>query len=204
MIRAEIGPDLIADTVEDACLIYKKEKGVASRLILFVDRVNLIINYIAGLLLLSMSVIMLLQISVRSILPRIGISMSLPWTEELPRFLLVWFIFLGAAVAARAGDLIAVEALTNILKERASKLVRCFALVATIGFLAFLVWCGMRWVSFGQGETSLALGIRMSWVYLSLPVGAFFAIFSVLVRLYECATDTEDNERKASDLSAEI
>lgn len=146
---------------------------------------NRVLTYIVGVLLFMMVIVITIQISIRALLPKIGIIVHAPWTEELPRYFLLWFIFLGASVGARAGDLIAVEALLDVLRPRARRILVCFALLTTIVFFCVLIWYGLRWASFGGTETSAAMGIPMSWAYMSLPVGCACAALSVVARLIE-------------------
>lgn len=149
----------------------------------FMHAINIAVSHIAGALLLLMVLAVAFQIIVRSVLPKFGLILSAPWSEELPRYLLLWFIFLGVGVAARAGDLIAVESFADVFKGRFRTLIGCFALLVTAAFLLLMCWEGLRWAQFGRTETSPTMGIPMSWVYLSLPVGLLLATLSVIARI---------------------
>lgn len=144
-----------------------------------IDWMNIGIRYTVGALLGIMVLVVGTQIVVRFALPAVGIVVSVPWSEELARYLMIWCIFLGAAVAARSGALIAVDTLPDSLPRRAGDAVRLAALLVTIGFFGHLIWLGWRWVDFGASETSTVLNLPMSWVYAALPVGAFAAIINI-------------------------
>lgn len=146
---------------------------------------NLGLRYLVGAMLGTMVVVVFMQIVVRFLLPRLGFTVSVPWSEELARYLMVWCIFLGAAVASRAGDLIAVESLVDAVPAQLGWRMKMLSYVATIAFLATLVWLGWRWVEFGEGESSTVMNLPMSWVYLALPVGAALTILNILTRLLE-------------------
>lgn len=146
---------------------------------------NLALKYTVGAMLFTMVVVVFMQILVRFLLPRLGLTASAPWSEELARYLMVWCIFLGAAVASRAGDLIAVESLVDALPARLGWRLKALSYVVTMVFLATLVWLGWRWVEFGEGESSTVMNLPMSWVYLSLPVGAVLTAVNILTRLLE-------------------
>lgn len=150
-----------------------------------IDRMNVVLRHAVGAMLGVMVLIVGLQIVVRFVLPRLGIILSVPWSEELARYLMVWCIFLGAAVAARAGALIAVDTLPDSLPPRWGDRVRLLALAVTIGFFGLLIWLGWRWVEFGETETSTVLNLPMAWVYLSLPTGACFAIVNIVAFVIE-------------------
>jgi TRAP-type C4-dicarboxylate transport system permease small subunit len=150
-----------------------------------VDWLNVGLRHLVGAMLGVMVLVVGLQIVVRFVLPRLGIILSVPWSEELARYLMVWCIFLGAAVAARAGALIAVDTLPDSLPERWGDRVRLLALLITIGFFCELIWLGWRWVEFGETETSTVLNVPMAWVYWSLPAGSFFAILNIVAFIVE-------------------
>jgi TRAP-type C4-dicarboxylate transport system permease small subunit len=155
-----------------------------------VDGMNVLLRHLVGAMLGVMVLIVGLQIVVRFVLPRFGIVVSAPWSEELARYLMMWCIFLGAAVAARAGALIAVDTLPDNLSAPWGDRVRLLALTVTIGFFGLLIWLGLRWVEFGQSETSTVLNLPMAWVYLSLPAGAVFAIVNILAFIVEHRMET--------------
>ena len=150
-----------------------------------VDKMNLALRWTVGSMLFTMVVIVFLQIVARFALPRLGIVISVPWTEELARYLMIWCIFLGAAAATRSGDLIAMDTLTTALSSENGWKVKLFAYLVTIGFFLFLIVIGVHWMGFGFMETSTVMGIPMSVVYLAMPVGGVLAVINIAVRAIE-------------------
>ncbi|MFA5488404.1 MAG: TRAP transporter small permease [Candidimonas sp.] len=150
-----------------------------------VDGMNWVLRMTVGLMLFVMVVIVFLQILARFALPKLGIVISIPWTEELARYLMIWCIFLGAAAASRSGDLIAMDTLTTALAPSRGWKVKLFAYVVTILFFAFLIYIGVEWMGFGLVEFSTVMNTPMYVVYMAMPVGAVLAIINILVRSYE-------------------
>lgn len=148
-------------------------------------RMNQLLRWSVGLMLFVMVVVVFLQILTRFALPKFGLLISVPWTEELARYLMIWCIFLGAAAAARSGDLIAMDTLTTSLSPRNGWRVKLFAYLATIAFFAFLIVVGIRWVGFGFVEFSTVMNLPMYVVYLSMPIGGVLAIINIAVRSIE-------------------
>ncbi|MGA0597808.1 TRAP transporter small permease [Enterovirga sp. CN4-39] len=146
---------------------------------------NVGLRHLAGATLGVMVLIVGLQIAVRFALPPLGVMVSVPWSEELARYLMIWCIFLGAAVAARSGALIAVDSLPDALPERWGDLLRLAALVITIAFFGLMIWLGWRWVEFGETETSTVMNMPMAWVYFALPAGSVVAILNILAFIVE-------------------
>jgi len=105
------------------------------------------------------------------------------FTEELAGFLLIWIGLLGAAYGFRTrahlGIDILVERLTGVRRRAAEvaahTLVLLFAVTTMVGG-------GLRLVglAFELDQISAAMGLRMGFVYLVLPVsGALIVLFSL-------------------------
>lgn len=150
-----------------------------------VDVMNLVLRHLVGAMLAVMVVTVAIQVAVRFVLPKLGIVVAAAWTEELARYLMVWCVFVGAAVATRAGTLIAMDSLPDALPERLGHAVRTLALVITIFFFALLLWLGIRWTQFGLEETSTVMNLPMGWVYAAMPVGAAVSIVNLVLLLIE-------------------
>ena len=146
-----------------------------------IDRLNFIVRILIGLGLLSMVVLISLQVTVRFILPKLGMPAGLPWTEEAARYLMVWVIFLGGAIAARHGLLIAVTALIEALPAAPSRLLRRAALYLLAGIFLAMAWYGWQWTLFGADEVPPALMLSKFWLYLAMPVGCALAAANTLV-----------------------
>ena len=146
-----------------------------------IDRLNFIVRILIGLGLLSMVVLISLQVTVRFILPKLGMPAGLPWTEEAARYLMVWVIFLGGAIAARHGLLTADTALIEALPAAPSRLLRRAALYLLAGIFLAMAWYGWQWTLFGADEVSPALMLSKFWLYLAMPVGCALAAANTLV-----------------------
>jgi len=162
------------------------------RVLLVVDKLNALLRGAVGLMLFTMVAVVFLQILVRFVFPKFGVVLSVPWTEELARYLMIWCIFLGAAAATRAGDLIAMDTLTTVLGVRNAWRLKVFAWLVTMMFFAFLIVVGVRWVEFGLMEHSTVMDIPMVVVYLAMPVGGVLALINIAVRVCESHRRTKN------------
>jgi len=150
-----------------------------------IDKLNLLLRGLVGLMLFTMVAVVFLQILVRFVFPKFGVVLSVPWTEELARYLMIWCIFLGAAAATRAGDLIAMDTLTTVLAPKNAWRLKLLAYLVTMAFFAFLIVVGVRWMEFGLMEYSTVMDIPMVVVYLAMPVGGALALINIAVRVWE-------------------
>lgn len=109
------------------------------------------------------------------------------WSEELARYSMIWMAMLGAALAARHRQDIALTDLLP-LKGWPRRVLRALVVVIALAILAFLCW--FSWVVYGRvsRQTMAALRISMSYAYGALPAGFFFMIVGTLLSLVLPAT----------------
>ena len=105
------------------------------------------------------------------------------WTEELAIFLLVWLSLIGAGLVYGERGHLGVDYFVNKLDPAAGKLaavcvevlVLCFACYALIGGGWTLVTTTLT-----DGSLSPALGWKLGYVYLAVPLAGFlFAFFAI-------------------------
>jgi len=168
-----------------------------SWLLVVIDKLNFLLRGAVGLMLFTMVAVVFLQILVRFVFPKFGVVLSVPWTEELARYLMIWCIFLGAAAATRSGDLIAMDTLTTVLAAKNAWRLKLFAYLVTMAFFAFLIVVGVRWMEFGLMEHSTVMDIPMVVVYLAMPVGGTLALVNIAVRAWEGHRRTQNASHNA-------
>jgi TRAP-type C4-dicarboxylate transport system permease small subunit len=99
------------------------------------------------------------------------------WTEEAATFLMIWVGLLGASVALRRRAHLGIDYFVGKLRpggQRATAAV-AFAITAAFSLLVMVVGGVVLVARTLAGEqTSAALGIKMGYVYLAVPVSGFF------------------------------
>lgn len=147
----------------------------------FVDWMNWCVKGIGGLFLTAMSLAVF-----GSVLSRFAVNISWSWIEEGAIFLMIWVVMLGATLAFRSGHMIAVEALVMNLPYTTWKIVKTVVGMFSIAFLLILVIVGYDLAQLGADKVSITLPwLRMYWVYLAIPVGAFMMCLNVIANLIE-------------------
>ncbi len=110
------------------------------------------------------------------------------WTEELAVFLLVWVSLLGAAVALGRGAHLGIDYFVGKLPERTRLATEVFVFfcVAAFSLLVMLIG-GVDLVrsTLELGQESPALGVRMGYVYLAVPISGFFLTLYAAIGLVE-------------------
>jgi TRAP-type C4-dicarboxylate transport system permease small subunit len=105
------------------------------------------------------------------------------FTEELAGFLLIWIGLLGAAYCLRTGAHLGIDLLVARLRGPSRRAAATFAHTLVAAFaLSTMVLGGLQLVrlAFHLNQISAAMGIRVGFVYLALPLaGLLMLAFSI-------------------------
>lgn len=136
---------------------------------------------LAGLLVLLMSV-MVLDVTWQ-VASRFVFRSPSSFTEELAGFLLIWIGLLGAAYGFRTRAHLGIDLVVAQMRGGLGRAVRVTAHVLVLLFaLSTMVVGGARLVqlAFQLEQISAAMGVRMGFVYLALPLsGLLIVLFAV-------------------------
>jgi TRAP-type C4-dicarboxylate transport system permease small subunit len=97
-------------------------------------------------------------------------ELSVPWTEELSRLLLVWGVLWGAVMLQREDDQIAMTAIFDLLPGGVQFPLRMLADVVSLGCLALLFWYGWQNAANLAGIQTTALGVSLAAFASVMPV----------------------------------
>jgi TRAP-type C4-dicarboxylate transport system permease small subunit len=119
-------------------------------------------------------------IIVFTVITRYGFNFVLSWSEEVPRYLLIWISFLGAAACVDLRDHIAFEYLYDRFPARLRVAVRALINLAIFGFGWIMLLYGIRFVQAFGGDFMESIPYTNVWYYTALPVsGALMMLFSL-------------------------
>ncbi len=150
-----------------------------------VDAINRTIYYAIATLLAGMFICSLMQVLVRLVLDVFGINLSVPWSEELSRYFMIWLIFLGAGYGCRQAQLISLTILIARVPAKLHRVADALVALVCIGFYALLVKVGFDAMKFGWIEKSPVLQIPKAYIYLAMPVGATVMALNTIALLAE-------------------
>lgn len=137
---------------------------------------RLLVRAIEGLVVIIASVVVAV-VSVEVVL-RYVFGVSLIVTEELSRYLMVWIVFLGAALAIHDDTHIRITAFTDRLPGRANALVELTARLLVLGFSILILVEGVRILPEQLQQQTTTLRVSIFWFYVAIPVGsALMALF---------------------------
>lgn len=150
-----------------------------------VDRLNDLVTRLCGLAMLVMVLCVVAGILTRFVFSHLQYDLALPWTEEVSRYLMIWVVFLGAAVAARKGKLIGVQALIYALPRKLGAGLKYLSILLSLGFYLILIWVGLEWAELGRTQGSPVMELPMVATYSAMSVGFSLSVLNTLALVYE-------------------
>jgi TRAP-type C4-dicarboxylate transport system permease small subunit len=147
-------------------------------------------NRIVDLIRETVRVVVLLQataifaIIVFTVVSRYGFNWVLSWSEEVPRYLLIWISFLGAAVCVDLKDHIAFDYFLKRLPARMHALVTMGINALMFFFGWIMLWFGIQFVEDFGSDLMESIPFTNIWYYTALPLsGGLIMLFSLRAQL---------------------
>ena len=110
------------------------------------------------------------------------------WSEELAVFMLIWVSLLGAAVALNRGAHLGIDYFVGKLSPKKRLYTEVFVFLCVSLFsLSVMVLGGIDLVvsTLKLQQLSPALGIKVGYVYLAVPISGFFLVLYSVIGLVE-------------------
>lgn len=137
-----------------------------------------VLGYLGGLILAVMAGAVFLQVVLR-FLGRVGID----GLDEVPRYLFVWLVMIGAAAAMQRGEHTVLDYFINRLGHRGRALV--LALTNAVGIILFLYLIKLSLVLVPNAQLQISAGLELplGYVYAAIPVGSALIVLPMLRNL---------------------
>ena len=123
---------------------------------------------------------------------RFVIFYSLPWSEELSRYLFVAIIVLGANLAITRKMFVRIEIIDNYLKGGAATGMMMLRKLVAIFVNTVFVYGSYKLMQIGSYQTSPAMGIPMAALYALILIGYLMNVLASIVDLYEFCTGEQE------------
>jgi TRAP-type transport system small permease protein len=116
---------------------------------------------------------------IAAVVARYGVGGAVSWTEEVPRYLLIWIAFLGAAICVDRKEHIAFDILYSRLPRRPRAVLRWAIdlLILAFGFVMF--WWGIVFVEDFGGDLMETLPFKNYWYYVVMPISGLLIMLFV-------------------------
>lgn len=106
------------------------------------------------------------------------------WSDELPRYLVIWMIFFAVSSAYHNGSHIGIEFIVRMLPQKL-KFVTDIAMQIVLFLLSIaIIWLGFYLAfKFSSFQKSSSLGISLTYPMLSVPIGGLLLVPQIIHKL---------------------
>ena len=119
-----------------------------------------------------------------AVIARYVLGQAVSWTEEVPRYLLIWVSFLGAAACVLRREHVGFDVILNALPARVRRIVSAGISLLVFGFGLVMFWYGIVFVQDFGGDLMETIPFKNYWYYPAMPVSGFLImIFALKVLL---------------------
>ena len=110
---------------------------------------------------------------------------SIPWSEEMSRYLLVWLVFFGSAVGVRTKSHIGAEFLAAGLNTKWKRILVLFQRTVFLGFFVLLAYYSIPFILMQRrfGQTAETLQIPMFLITAIIPVSCLLASYHLVLQI---------------------
>lgn len=116
------------------------------------------------------------------IVARYALDASLPWTEELARYLMIWMALLAVSVGIYHREHIGLDLLRQKLPFRARRYLRAAFDVIGLLFFSVIFWFGLSMTATGSSQYANIFGMTMALPFAAVPVSAALACIQLILR----------------------
>ena len=142
------------------------------------------LGLLGGVVLAAMALAVFVQVLLRYVF-----TYALDGLDEVPRYLFVWLVMIGAAAAMHRGEHTALDYFRQRLAPRG----RALAVIVTngVGMLLFLSLIKTSFVLVPNSnlQSSAGLGLPLGYVYAAVPVGAALILLPMAWRFAGAVRD---------------
>lgn len=127
-----------------------------------------------------MTLVLFAQVAVRYLFDG-GIS----WSEELARYIMIWVVYLGAAVVYRDNSHISVTALEEFVGPKARFFLNVVQKLISMGFIGLMGYYASGTLEFAAIQTSPNMMIPMNYIYIVFPLSSLLIILHLALSLVD-------------------
>lgn len=118
---------------------------------------------------------------------------ALSWSDEVTRYLLVWSTFLGATCVYRHSGNISITFIQEAFPKAVQKWLRVAVHAICFALFLVLLYYGWKYVV-SNPMTATSLPIKMSYIYLCVPISMVILMIHALVMIIDEIKGTKEVE----------
>ena len=136
------------------------------------------LEWLSALLVLGDMLVLLIGVVMRYVFHH-----PLIWSDELASLLFIWLAVVGATLALRGGEHMAMTALAKRTSLPAQQFLQALGFWASLAFLLAVIRPALDYASGESMATILSLDISQGWHVYALPVGLAAMVLTILPRI---------------------
>lgn len=120
------------------------------------------------------------------VLARFVFNISVGWSAELSRYLLIWITWISMSYTIRKSDHIRITLIVERLPQKVQKVIEVIVILVWSAFAFIMAYVGTEVVQTMKlmGQKTSTLGISMWVVYLIIPIGGVLMLIRLVQQLY--------------------
>lgn len=122
---------------------------------------------------------------------------SMPWSEELARYIMIWMAYIGASLGVKRNAHLGVEVIVNLFPKKIKKYAGILRVVIMVLFNVLVIKFSYEIImhQINIEQTSPAMAIPIWVAYLAVPVGSFMMCLRTVQVLINEKKGTSKKER---------
>lgn len=145
------------------------------------------VNWLIALALMVLLIVILAQTFTRYV-----IFYSLPWSEELSRYLFVLLIMLGINIGITKNNFVRIDMIDSIIPDHFKKTVETLRDMVAMFVAASFVYSTLPMMRIGKFQKSPAMQIGMDLMYAIMFIGFLLALIAVVLRIAQRYTEERE------------
>ena len=138
-----------------------------------------VLGHIGGLILDIMAGAVFVQVVLRYA------GRGIDGLDEVPRYLFVWLVMLGAAAAMWRHEHTVLDYFVNLFPDGVRAGIFVLTNALGIAFFAYMIWLSFTLLPNAALQTSAGLGLTLDYVFMAVPVGSALIIVPMLRNIYD-------------------
>ena len=155
-----------------------------------IDQIVSVLDQIAGKLDKALGILTIILLGIMAVVANLGVFYryvliaALPWSEEIPKYCMIWMGFIGASMAIRRNQHIGFNALIERLPSKTYLLLRLFGNFLILFFLITLIkWGFFLAFSVGFSSATPMTHIPYIWLLLVVPVAGILMAIQLSLKI---------------------
>lgn len=155
------------------------------------SKIQELAKIIIGLCMMVMMTVIFVQT-----LTRYVVFYSIPWSEELSRYLYVTLTLIGVNLAVTSKQLVRIDIIDNYLQGRKGALLEILRQALAVAITVIFFYSSFGMIDVSQYQTSPAMGLSMQVMYVILGIGFLLSALACIFELYDAVLKLKDFDKE--------